>query len=696
MEYSYQIDLDATKIEYIMERMQLAYERLGEIAVDPECCDKYADYFKCCAYYLEQVSKLSQGDFNAFGCNDKKKLNAILYQELSEDNYKKSYLNPTYAVSALGKEYGQVLSAIYAEIRATLNYAYKLDVEQVLIRAELFLEIYGMFASAYIDGNDAPEILEIKESFRAFAYDYLEYMIDENIQDSFIRQNSLPYCIVMEANLDDTDYLYDYGEYISETEIKMAEYVNSLPEETIAIMADTYTEGYRKGFIATGKDLSIKKTVEIRYFIGFERVVRKAVKNFEALGLKSVIHYSTPSFLLGRGVIKRGIESTNPGKQFDSDHEQDKVLYYDHAFMERKLEVYRDALERHKEALAWYAGPAVIESFGEEAFTPKTCAERLEYDAGTRKLLTEYTSRAGRILNKYIKGEERSFTIIAFPTPAIGPDFERIFDDIIAVNTLNYEKYRDLQQILIDTLDSSDYVHVLGMNGNRTDIVIKVAKIENPDNESAFENCVADVNIPVGEVFTSPVLEGTQGVLHVKEVFLNGIRFVDLTIEFKDGIIDNIICSNYEDEIQNKKFIDNYILFNHEFLPIGEFAIGTNTEAYRVTRKYGLEEIMPILIAEKTGPHFAVGDTCYSHEEDVTTYNPDGKKLIAKENSYSRLRDTNPQEAYFGCHTDITIPYDELGELSAVSADGNKTLIISQGRFVLPGLEELNKPLERI
>ncbi len=35
-----------------------------------------------------------------------------------------------------------------------------------------------------------------------------------------------------------------------------------------------------------------------------------------------------------------------------------------------------------------------------------------------------------------------------------------------------------------------------------------------------FENCVADVNIPLGEVFTSPKLCGTQGTLFVGTVYI--------------------------------------------------------------------------------------------------------------------------------------------------------------------------------
>ncbi len=101
------------------------------------------------------------------------------------------------------------------------------------------------------------------------------------------------------------------------------------------------------------------------------------------------------------------------------------------------------------------------------------------------------------------------------------------------------------------------------------------------------------------------------------------------------------------------------------------------------------------MIAEKTGPHFAVGDTCYSYEEDVAAYNTNGKRIVARENEKSRLRDTKPLEAYFNCHTDITLPFDELGELTAVRKDGSRIPIIVSGRFVLPGTEALNEPLEQ-
>ena len=59
----------------------------------------------------------------------------------------------------------------------------------------------------------------------------------------------------------------------------------------------------------------------------------------------------------------------------------------------------------------------------------------------------------------------------------------------------------------------------------------------------------------------------------------------------------------------------------------------------------------------------------------------------------SGIQDDLP--AFFHCHTDITIPYDELGELTAVRRDGSRIVIIRDGRFVLPGCEELNKAFEK-
>lgn len=63
-----------------------------------------------------------------------------------------------------------------------------------------------------------------------------------------------------------------------------------LTEEEISQIAETFTEGYRRGFELKGVDVSKKDTVNIRYPIGFERVIRAAIRQFADMGLKPVIY----------------------------------------------------------------------------------------------------------------------------------------------------------------------------------------------------------------------------------------------------------------------------------------------------------------------------------------------------------------------------------------------------------------------
>ena len=58
------------------------------------------------------------------------------------------------------------------------------------------------------------------------------------------------------------------------------------------------------------------------------------------------------------------------------------------------------------------------------------------------------------------------------------------------------------------------------------------------------------------------------------------------------------------------------------------------------------------------------------------------------------LRREDAEKAYFNCHTDITIPYDELDQITVVLPDGGFIDVIRDGRFVVEGTQELNVPLD--
>lgn len=673
------------------ERYELALGRIRELVGEQAAGRKYQPYFEKCAQFIllmdETYRFIESGALREAGTEELERRNLALYEDILPEHYEESYGNPAYAKRMAGA-FGSCFSFVYTKLREMIEYAYEQKIFGMVIRMELFLEVYQAFVSASGEEGQEPQVKEIEQIIYWFMSDYSEVFAQEQAERIVNPDKEFTLGIVMDSDLSDLRYLYRYGEYVTDNELKTARYLLEQPEERIKLMADTFTEGFRIGFEVTNKDISKKDTVSVYYPLGFERVVRQAVKNFEKIGLKANLNRCTSP------VDRNGFYGAVPNKQYEFDHKEDSALYLDKQYTARRLDAQRSAFEKRKELAAVFGGPAVIEVFGEEPFAPVTKPEACSYSKEQRKISVEFASAAGDIMNEYIKGEERSFTCIAFPVPDIGEQYEEIFDEIIRINTLDYQLYRGIQQKIIDRLDLGDRVVIKGMNGNRTDLTVRLHTLEHPDKESNFENCVADVNIPVGEVFTSPVLEGTNGVLHVSKVFMRGYEYRDLEITFKDGMVSEYRCANFESEEENKKYIEDTVLFHHESLPMGEFAIGTNTTAYVTARKYGIFDKLPVLISEKTGPHFAVGDTCYSHSEDVAVFNPDGKELIARDNEKSLFRKTDRSKAYFNCHTDITIPYDELGELTAVTPHGEELPIIKGGHFVVPGCEELNRAFE--
>ena len=554
---------------------------------------------------------------------------------------------------------------------------------------ELLIEIYNLY-----EDQDAFDIREVQKAIYYFYYDYCDVLVPDRTQEMYDARLDRYVQLVEQADLSDLRYLYGYGEAISTNEIRTAQYMNQLSQEEIDRLAFVYTDGYREGFEIAGIDLSKKKYVNLHYAVGQERMIRAAIRQFRELGLEPIIFLPAVSRLNQRQNRRNGVVATPVNRQYDYDHRYDEGIYLDSALMERKLEVLEQSYETYREFMQGYAGPAVVETFGEAPFEPVEKPESIALTKKQQDLTVEYTAQAGRLVNRYINRETYSFTIIAYPSPEIGNEFEEIFRETTKINTLDKKLYRTIQEVMINELNQAEFVRVQGIGKNRTDMKVMMHIMEHPERETNFENCLADVNIPVGEVFTSPRLTGTEGCLNVSEVYLNDLKFVDLELHFKDGKITDYTCGNFDQEETNIRFVKENLLQNRETLPIGEFAIGTNTTAYVMANRYQIVYKLPILIVEKMGPHFAVGDTCYSYSEENRLFNPDGKEIVAKDNECSILRKEDESKAYFHCHTDITIPYAEIGSIRSVHADGTEVEIMRNGRFVLPGTEELNRPLD--
>lgn len=683
------IELFKEENEEVLERFELTRERIIEISKETVIKEPYIDYFKTVSSFIQMIYEVldyvKEDKLKDLSLLELKDLNHRLYEDILPSNYDKSYANPTYATATLGKKYGKLLSFLYTEIRGMIVYAHEFRLVDVTIFSELFIEIYN-----YFEEEDSYTYKDVKRAIYYFVSDYCSDFVEYRTRESYDPNLSFAKDIITSWDLNDLRYLYQFGEYIGENELEVAKFLNSLSEEEVKAMAFTYTDGYKRGFINGGIDLSIKKNVGIRYTLGFERMILESLKYFNEMGLDAIIYRAAVNSVL-KGLVKAGFHSISPNKQYEYDHRFDKGIYFDKAFIDRRLAGMKQAYEKYKEIASLFAGPALIEVFGEEIFEPVNKEDAVKLDKRQQKLLVNYNRDAGLIASEYIKNEEISFTIIAYPIPEIGKDFKAIFADTVKVNTLDNDTYREIQQHIIDALDQGEYVRILGSGENKTDLKVMLYELKDPSKETIFENCTADVNIPVGEVFTSPKLTGTNGVLHVSKVYLHELEYKDLTLAFKDGKIESYSCKNFKSEDENLAFVKDNLLYSQDTLPLGEFAIGTNTTAYVMAKKYNISDKLPILIAEKTGPHFAVGDTCYKLSEERKVYNPDGKEIVARDNEVSILRKTDMNKAYYNCHTDITIPYDELGEIVVYKKNGESITIIKDGKFVLPGTEKLNE-----
>ena len=419
----------------LMERYHLSSNRMKEIAKEDSVKEPYLDYFRNVATFLVKMFDLydaiKDNKHQDYSMEKLAKYNKELYEDILVDSYESSYANPAYANKVLG-DYGQLLSFLYTELRGLIVYAYEQRLLDVVICSELFVEIYNCF-----EDIETLKISEIKDIIYWYISDYSELTLEYRVREQVDYDLTFATNIITNSDLRDLRYLYSYGEYITENEIKLAEYLNNLSEEKIYAMARTYTEGFRLGFVNSGKNLNKKGSVNIRYSIGFEPIVKVAIEQFREMGLQPVIYRAAVNSINKKQHLKIGYSSTSPNKQYDYDHRFDQSIYLDKALNDRRLAVLKNSYEKYKEKANLMAGPAVIEIFGEKPFAPLNKPESYVLSEKQQKLSTSYANVSSQIVNEYIKGEERSFTIIAFPIPEIGEKFEEIFDETVKINTLD-------------------------------------------------------------------------------------------------------------------------------------------------------------------------------------------------------------------------------------------------------------------
>ena len=335
----------------VLERYQLSMERIRQIPEEGLAEKAFQEYFISVAGFISRIGDLTEeihragvrGYVYSRSLSELAEENRRLYEDILPEHYEESYANPAYAVKKLGEEYGRLLAFLYTEIRGQIVFAFESRLWNITVLNETFIEVYNLFE------EQIPGAQAIQDVLYWFVSDYADQTVAYRVREGIDPSLSFGRDIIMEEDFSDLRYLYCFGEYISDAELEIAGFLNGLPQETIDKMADTYTEGFEKGFQVMGRDLSIKKNIAVRYELGYERMIKKAVFNFRAMDKEVILFRAAVEAINRNPNRKLGFHGTSPNRQYDYDHRYDSALYMGTALKERKLSVIRGTLEEYKE-----------------------------------------------------------------------------------------------------------------------------------------------------------------------------------------------------------------------------------------------------------------------------------------------------------------------------------------------------------
>jgi len=202
----------------------------------------------------------------------------------------------------------------------------------------------------------------------------------------------------------------------------------------------------------------------------------------------------------------------------------------------------------------------------------------------------------GRIHGKPVHMEQRlnhtKWCVLRWPTPSMaqlaGMSTETFEDFYFDVCTLDYSRMAEAAEQLVILMNETDKVHIQGPGDTNLTFSMK---------DIPAVPCCGDMNIPDGEVFTAPVKDSINGVIHYNTpTMYRGHSFKNIRLEFKDGKIIGCTAD------QGSEFLDEIFNTDEGARFVGEFAIGFNP--------YIKEAMNDILFDEKIDGslHFTPGN----------------------------------------------------------------------------------------
>ncbi len=162
--------------------------------------------------------------------------------------------------------------------------------------------------------------------------------------------------------------------------------------------------------------------------------------------------------------------------------------------------------------------------------------------------------------------DKTRWCVLRWPNPSMAQGAKmssEAFEDFYFEACLaDYPKMAKAAQNLVDLMNRTDKVRLVA---NGTDLTFSIKDIP-------AIPCCGNMNIPDGEVYTAPVRNSVNGVIHYNTPTLyDGKYFSNIRLEFKDGKIVNATCESGDNVALNALFDTD-----EGGRYVGEFAIGFN------------------------------------------------------------------------------------------------------------------------
>lgn len=167
--------------DILRERYELAVGRIKELAEELTFVENEylsvdtTEYFSVAACYLNSV--IENGNK---GMAKPVNIKCLFSPEVP---YEHSYLNPAYAKAVLGIEHGRILSWLLYELCSMEPFVKAGCIQDIVIRMELFLEVYAAYTYEWKENGQLPEYATIRQIMYWFAFDYADVAAEQYVEE---------------------------------------------------------------------------------------------------------------------------------------------------------------------------------------------------------------------------------------------------------------------------------------------------------------------------------------------------------------------------------------------------------------------------------------------------------------------------------------------------------------------------------